>query len=196
MKTVFVDVDTQLDFLYPSGALYVPGAEHIVPAVARLNRHAAAHGISIVSTMDAHTEDDVEFRVWPPHCIAGTLGQHKAEATLDASRIVIPNRPCELAIEGVRQILVEKQTVDVWQAANLARVFDRLEAERFVVYGVVTEICVRYTAMGLLKAGKQVVVVTDAIAALKREDSERTLQEVCVSGGALAGLDQVLQQCV
>ena len=27
MKTVYVDVDTQLDFLYPAGALYVPGAD-------------------------------------------------------------------------------------------------------------------------------------------------------------------------
>ena len=33
MKTVFVDVDTQLDFLYPAGALYVPGGERIVPAI-------------------------------------------------------------------------------------------------------------------------------------------------------------------
>ena len=25
MNTVFIDVDTQLDFLYPAGALYAPG---------------------------------------------------------------------------------------------------------------------------------------------------------------------------
>ena len=31
MNTVFFDVDTQIDFLYPAGALYVPGAESIVP---------------------------------------------------------------------------------------------------------------------------------------------------------------------
>ena len=38
MNTVFLDVDTQIDFLYPAGALYVPGAEAIVPVVAKLNR--------------------------------------------------------------------------------------------------------------------------------------------------------------
>jgi nicotinamidase/pyrazinamidase len=37
MKTVFVDVDTQIDFLFPAGALYVPGAERLLPAIARLN---------------------------------------------------------------------------------------------------------------------------------------------------------------
>jgi len=45
MNTVFFDIDSQLDFLFPAGALYVPGAERIVPAIARLNRFAAAHGI-------------------------------------------------------------------------------------------------------------------------------------------------------
>ena len=43
MTTLFFDVDTQIDFLFPAGALYVPGAERIVPAIARLNQYAAAH---------------------------------------------------------------------------------------------------------------------------------------------------------
>ena len=34
MTTVFFDIDTQIDFMYPAGALYVPGAERIVPVVA------------------------------------------------------------------------------------------------------------------------------------------------------------------
>ena len=60
MRTVFFDIDTQLDFLYPAGALYVPGAERIVPAIARLNRYAGRHGIPVVSTTDAHFEEDVK----------------------------------------------------------------------------------------------------------------------------------------
>jgi len=58
VKTVFFDVDTQIDFLYPAGALYVPGAEVIVNTVAGLNRYAGEHGIPVVSTMDAHSEND------------------------------------------------------------------------------------------------------------------------------------------
>ena len=60
------------DSLYPSGALYVPGAEAIVDRVAALNLWAARHAIPVISTMDAHTPNDPEFRDWPPHCIAGT----------------------------------------------------------------------------------------------------------------------------
>jgi nicotinamidase/pyrazinamidase len=191
MKTVFFDVDSQLDFLYPAGALYVPGAERIVPAIARLNRFAAERGIPVISTMDAHAENDPEFARWPPHCIARTTGQHKAERTLLEKRVVIPNRECEIALDGAQQIVVEKQTVDVFQAPNLSRVIECLEADRFVVYGVVTEICVLFAARGLLKAGKQVTVVTDAVETLKAEDSARALSEICASGGSLATVSQV-----
>ena len=186
MGTVFFDVDSQLDFLYPSGALYVPGAERVVPAIARLNRHAAAHSVSVISTTDAHAENDPEFRVWPPHCIAGTTGQHKAEATLLDRRIVIPNRPYPLDLDGAQQIVVEKQHVDVFTAPNLQRIVDLLGADRYVVYGVVTEICVLFAARGLLKSGKRVVVVTDAVETLNPADSARALKEITDAGGTLA----------
>jgi nicotinamidase/pyrazinamidase len=192
MKTVFVDVDTQLDFLFPAGALYVPGAERILPAVARLNRHAAERGIPVISTTDAHAENDPEFAVWPPHCVAGTTGQHKAETTLLGRRVVIPNAPCDLAIAGANQVIVEKQTVDVFQARNLARVVERLGAERCVVYGVVTEICVLYAVRGLLGMGKQVLVVTDAVEMLRSEDSRRAVDEMCAGGAMLTTVSEVM----
>ena len=192
MKTIFFDIDSQLDFLYPAGALYVPGAERIVPAIAHLNRYAAAHGIPVISTVDAHAENDPEFRDWPPHCVAGTTGQHKAEITLLDKRVVVPNRPCELALDGAQQIVVEKQNVDVFTAPNLARVIEYLGADRFVVYGVVTEICVLFAARGLLKYGKPVTIVTDAVAALTAEASQRALAEIRASGGTLAQVGQAL----
>jgi nicotinamidase/pyrazinamidase len=191
MNTVYFDIDSQLDFLYPSGALYVPNAEKIVPAIARLNRQAAARGIPVVSTVDAHTESDPEFKVWPHHCIAGTWGQRKAESTLLTKRVVIPNRICELPIEGVEQVIVEKQTVDVFLAPNLARVIDKLDAAKCVLYGVVTEICVLYAARGLAKLGKQVTVVTDAIEPLNAEESAKTLAEMQALGCALTTAAQI-----
>jgi nicotinamidase/pyrazinamidase len=186
MKTLFFDIDSQLDFLYPAGALYVPGAERVVPNIARLNRHAAARGIPVISTVDAHTEDDPEFRVWPHHCVAGTTGQHKAEPTLLERRVVVPNAPCAIAIEGAQQVIVEKQNVDVFTAPNLTRVIEQLAADRFVVYGVVTEICVLFAARGLLKFGKPVIVVTDAVETLRSEDSARALAEIAAGGGTFA----------
>ena len=114
MRTVFVDVDTQLDFLFPAGALYVPGAERILAALGQLNRYAGAHGIPLLSTADAHAENDPEFAAWPPHCVAGTLGQRKPAATLLENRAVIPNREASTAFDRASQYIVEKQTIDVF----------------------------------------------------------------------------------
>jgi nicotinamidase/pyrazinamidase len=185
MKAVFIDIDTQLDFLLPSGALSVPGAERIVPAIARLNRHAAANGTVVISTMDAHLENDVEFRSWPPHCVAGCWGQRKPENTLLERRVVIPNSEGAIDVHGTPQIIVEKQTVDVFQTKTIGRVLDALGAFEYVVYGVVTEICVLNAVRGLLKRGKPVTVVTDAIQALSDEASHRALAEIESGGGKL-----------
>jgi nicotinamidase/pyrazinamidase len=185
MKTVFFDIDSQLDFLYPGGALYVPGAEGIVPRIAHLNRFAAQRGIPIVSTVDAHFEADVEFKIWPHHCVAGTTGQRKAEATLLEKRVAIPNRACDLNVDGAQQIIVEKQTVDAFAAPNFGQIIERLGADRCVIYGVVTEICVLHAACGLLKIGKTVAVVTDAVQSLKAEDSTRALDQIRSAGGTL-----------
>ena len=174
VKTVFVDVDTQIDFMFPAGALYVPGAERLLPAIARLNHFAAAQGIPLISTADAHSENDPEFRQWPPHCVAGTTGQRKPAETLVAD-----------------QIIVEKQALDVFSNPDFPALLDRLAADRYVVYGVATDYCVRLAAAGLLSTGKPVALVTDAIAAVNPEDGARTLDEFNARGGTLTTVSEL-----
>ena len=189
MSTVFVDVDTQLDFLYPGGGLYVPGAERIVPAIERLNRYAAAHGMTVLSTTDAHTENDPEFTKWPPHCVAGAIGQHKPAATLLDRRAVVPNLDCGLSLEGAQQIILEKQTVDVFEARQLRRVLETLNAKDFVVYGVATEICVWNAVRGLLALKRPVTVVAEAVKELAAADGARVFDQIRALGGVISTLD-------
>ena len=47
---VFVDIDTQRDFLEPTGALFVPGSTALVPHLARLTRFARDQRIPILAT--------------------------------------------------------------------------------------------------------------------------------------------------
>jgi len=192
MRIVFFDIDTQLDFVSPAGALYAMGAERIVPVVARLNRHAAANRIALVSTTDAHAENDPEFTQWPPHCVSGTLGQRKAPATLLDDLIVVPNCGELPDTGGVAQMIVEKQTVDVFEARTIAPLLERLAADRFVVYGVVTEICVRLAVRGLLRYGKPLTIVADAVQALRKEDGETALADLRAAGAAVATIGEVL----
>lgn len=192
MRTVFVDVDTQLDFLFPAGALYVPGAERIIPVVGQLNRYAGAHGIPLLSTADAHAENDLEFAAWPPHCVAGTLGQRKPAATLLETRVVVPNQEISAVLDTAGQYILEKQTIDVFETTTVRCILDWLRADRFVVYGVVTEICVISAVRGLLGPGKQVVVVADAIQALSAEKAARALEETRSLGGSIATMGEIL----
>ena len=179
MKTVFFDIDTQIDFLYPAGALYVPGAERLLPAISRLNQQAEI----VVSTMCAHDEDDPEFNDWPPHCVVGTTGQLKPQPTMLAERVVIPSKPVDVSI--ARQIILEKQQLNLFSNPNLLTLLEILEADEYVVYGVVTEYCVSHAALGLLETGKPVTLVTDAIRSLSDEESSRTIQAFTTRGGKL-----------
>jgi nicotinamidase/pyrazinamidase len=183
MNTVFFDIDTQIDFLFPAGALYAPGAEKIIGTVSKLNHHAAKHGIPVVSTMDAHSENDPEFRDWPHHCVVDTLGQQKPASTLLEKRVILPNSPSTVTLND--QILLEKQTFSALSNLNFGRLLDLLAAERYVVYGVVTEVCVRFAAFGLLETGKRVEIVTDAVCAYDQEKGAKTLAEFTALGGHL-----------
>ena len=193
MKTVFFDIDTQIDFLFPAGALYVPGAEGLLPTLAKLNRYAGARGIPLVSDMDAHTEDDPEFKDWPPHCIAGTQGQQKPADLMLDRRAVVPYVPGDCPIDGAAQIVLEKRTLDVFANPNLPQLLERLKADRYVVYGVVTEYCVNYAITGLLRTGKPVELVTDAIQALDPVAAERTIREFTGAGGRLTTASEAMR---
>jgi nicotinamidase/pyrazinamidase len=183
MKTVFFDIDTQNDFLLPAGALYAPGAEKIIGTIAKLNHHAAKHRIPVVSTMDAHSENDPEFRDWPHHCVVDTFGQQKPAPTLLEKRVILPNSPSSVTLND--QILLEKQTFSALSNVNFARLLNLLAADRYVVYGVVTEVCVKFAAFGLLETGKRVEIVTDAICPLDAANGAKTLAEFTALGGHL-----------
>jgi nicotinamidase/pyrazinamidase len=159
----YFDIDTQLDFMVPAGALYVPGAERLIPRVAELNRYAAANGIPVISTVCAHDENADEFRQWPPHCIVGTFGQLKPQSTLLERRVVIPNSPCDIDVTGAQQIIVEKNELDVFSNPNFLRLLEKLGIDSCEVYGVLMDYCVGLASMGLLKSGRTVHWRNEAI---------------------------------
>lgn len=193
MKTVFFDIDTQIDFLFPAGALYVPDSEKLLPVIAQLNQFAVSQGHLLISTTDAHSENDAEFQQWPPHCIAGTLGQRKPAITLTGKQASISTQPGQTGWENVTQILLEKQVLDCFSNPNLLPLLSDVNADRYVVYGVVTELCVQCASLGLLKtqSGKRVELVTDAIRSLSQDAERSMLAEFQQRGGSLTTAKQV-----
>ncbi len=198
MKTVFFDVDTQIDFLYPAGALYVPGAEQIITSLAQLVKHAATHKIQLISTTDAHTENDVEFEIWKPHCVLGTTGQQKPNSLLLNEALVISSTPESIEqiaanLQFAPQILLQKQHIDCFSNPNLQPLLQLLQGDRYVVFGVVTEVCVQKAILGLRALGAQVELVIDAVRSLNEHAAERFLRDLQEQGGRLTTVGAVVQ---
>lgn len=112
---VFLDVDTQVDFMCATGSLYVPSAEQIIPNLERLMGYALEHRIPVLSSADAHSPDDPSFAKWPPHCVVGTPGQRRISETQLPSAAIVPNRPgaFDAPAEWSGQFIIEKQEYDV-----------------------------------------------------------------------------------
>jgi len=194
-KTIFWDVDTQVDFIHPGGKLYVPGAEKILPRLERLTDYARRNGILIVASADAHQEGDEEFAQYPPHCLAGTPGQKKVPETLLEKPTVIPNRPVPLPANPVAagQVILEKQKFDVFSNPNTEALLAQLGGDvEIILYGVVTEICVAAAARGLLARGFRLRLVRDAVQHLDETRARALFEEVERGGGRLVTTDEVV----
>ena len=183
-KTVFVDIDTQFDFMNPRGNLYVPGAEDIVDNIKKLFDYAKEHKIKILSSVDAHTVDDPEFKLFPSHCIKGSIGNQKIEASTCKDNIFIENVEQDITASMMdhEQIIVESQTFDIFESINTDGIVNKLDACNYVVFGVATDYCVKAAVLGLLKRGCNVYLVTDATKAITKEGEEKSLNEMKDTG--------------
>ncbi len=192
----FWEVDTQADFMLPGGKLYVPGAERLLPNIRRLTDAARQGRVFLVSHGCYHTKDDPEFKTFPPHCIQGTAGSAYVPEALTEKVVTVPNEPTAALphdLSQYQQIHLEKQTLDIFESRHAGELVERLgDDAEFVVFGVVTEYCVRFAAKGLLERGRRVSVVKDAIETLKTEDGQRTEAELQALGARFITTDQAL----
>ena len=195
-KTVFVDIDTQFDFMDPRGNLYVPDAEDIVGNIKTLFDYAKEHKIKILSSIDAHMVDDPEFNLFPAHCIKGSPGNQKIEASTCSNNITIENRELEIteSIMDHEQIIVESQTFDIFESVNTDKIIKKLDAQNFVVFGVATDYCVKAAVLGLLKRGYNVSLVTDATKSITKEGNEKALNKMKNAGVVFTTTEDIIKE--
>jgi nicotinamidase/pyrazinamidase len=193
-KTILWDVDTQVDFMYPDGKLYVPSAEETVPAMRRLVQAARTAGVVHVASADDHELTDPEIsadpdwrNTYPPHCLRGTRGAQKIPETeqedpLPLALLSFPPGLVPGLVEGRREILLLKKNFNVFTNPNTEALLDALDPDEIVVFGVATDVCDDAAIRGFLQRGRRVRFVEDAARGL---DEARTAacQAVWRDGG-------------
>jgi nicotinamidase/pyrazinamidase len=197
-RLVFLDVDTQVDFMLPSGRLYVPHAEEIIPNLVKLMLWARDHRIPIISSADTHAPDDPEFAQWPPHCVAGTPGQRRIAETLFPDAVVVENRPgaFQAPQEWVGQFIIEKPVYDFTTNVNVDAILASLGQPRFVVFGVATEYCVLSDVLALHKRNLPVALVQDAIKPISEEGGRKAIEEMVAAGAQLVTTEEVCSPAI
>lgn len=168
MADVVLVVDMLRGFLEKGYPLYCgDDARRIIPRVRDLLERENASGSRIIFICDNHAANDLEFQMFPPHCVKGT---EEAE--------VIP----ELA--SFAKEVVPKQRYSAFFNTDLD---DRIRQEnpsKITVCGVCTDICVMHTVADARNRDYLVEVPADCVATFDPKAHHFALQHISKILGA------------
>lgn len=169
-NTALIVVDVQNDFADPQGALYVQGAEAIIPAINAAIRQAETAGACVVITQDWHPEHTPHFAkdggIWPVHCVANSWGAqlHPKLAEVDALRI----QKGSGGEDGYSAFSVRDPETGAEKETGLAAALRARGITRVAVAGLATDYCVQATVLDALRLGFETQVLADAIRPVER----------------------------
>ena len=165
-KTLIV-VDMLNDFLKPDGKLYCgPTAEAIMPGVIALVQKYKDNDDVILFLADAHDEDDLEFKRFPKHCVAGTEG---AELIEELSKIVEDYDNYEV---------INKTRYSGFYETDLADAVFFEDPDLVEVVGICTSICVMDTVGGLANRDYKINLYKELVADFDQEMHEMSLKRM------------------
>ncbi|MEE9583928.1 MAG: isochorismatase family cysteine hydrolase [Candidatus Brocadiales bacterium] len=155
-------IDMLNDFVVKGAPLKVPGARGIIGNIRRQINKARRNNIPIIYCCDSHSKDDREFEVWPPHAVRGSRGAEIIEE--------LKPRPEDL--------VVKKRTYSGFYRTALDKTLKRLGVQHLILTGVLTNVCILYTAADANMRGYEVSVPEDCVAALRAEDHRFALRQI------------------
>jgi nicotinamidase-related amidase len=129
MSTAVLVIDMVRGFMEPGYNLYLgERGRSIIPNVVRLLKQEQSGNSPILYLCDNHDPDDLEFKIYGPHCVAGTIETE-----------VIP----ELA--GFKGEYIPKKRYSSFYNTGLDNSLTRIKPDKLIICGVCTEICVCFT---------------------------------------------------
>lgn len=142
MKRAVIVADAINGFL-KFGNLASPRMLRVLPCIEEQLKRESAAGSLIIFLHDNHAPDDPEFKMFPPHCIAGTGETHVVEEL-------------QPYMEGA--VLIPKTKYDGFYQTTLAAELAAFGPDEVIMTGVCTDICVLHTVEGLVNRGYRTIV--------------------------------------
>lgn len=148
MTNVVIVVDMLKGFL-EQGKLANPSIRWIIPNIVDLVRRKAEDGWEIIFVGDSHKKDDLEFQMFPEHCIEGTEETNIINELYRYYNIYIP-----------------KTRYSGFFGTNLESILKLRSRQEVIVVGIYADICVLYTAAGLRNLDYKVTIPKDCTTTL------------------------------
>ena len=150
MANVVLVIDMVQGFLEPGHNLYCgDDSRSIIPNVQALLERERRDGSSILFISDHHDPDDLEFHVFPVHCVKGTEEPD-----------VIP----ELSDFVTESNVVPKNRYSGFFNTDLDQRLEALNPDKVILCGVCTDICVLHTTSDARNRDYSVEVPANCVA--------------------------------
>ena len=168
MARAVLVVDMLKGFLEEGYPLYVGDkARQIIPNIQGLLEQALAQGSKIFFVCDQHEPDDLEFKMFPPHCIAGT-----PEAEVIPKLAKYPGE------------IIPKKRYSAFFNTSLEEKLKQLKPDKIIVCGVLTDICVMHTVADARNRDYYVEVPVDCVASSDEKAHQFALDHMAKVLGA------------
>ncbi|MCR1963230.1 cysteine hydrolase [Clostridium perfringens] len=128
-RTMLLIVDINKGFA-KAGALYSDRIEKLINPISNLAKYALNNGIKVKAFTDYHTEDSIELKVYPKHCMKDT----------DEWELVD-----ELNLEGIE--VIKKNSTNGFLEENF--ILNKEEIDNVIIVGDCTDICIYQLAISL-----------------------------------------------
>jgi len=161
-KEALLIIDMLNDFVEEGAVLEVPSARKIIPKIKKRIEEARKKQIKIIYVCDAHQKDDKEFQKWPPHAIMGTQG----------AEIIEELRPQE------EDFVVKKRRYSGFLGTDLDLLLRELRIEKIYIVGILTNICVFFTAAEASMRDYEVIVYADSVTTISEREHRFALAEL------------------
>ncbi|MDD2472065.1 MAG: cysteine hydrolase, partial [Dehalococcoidales bacterium] len=172
MGNVVLVIDMLKGFCEEGYPLYCgQNACKIIPEIRKLLEEELEKGSHILFIADSHSSDDLEFKMFPPHCIKGT-----AESEIINELACIPGEK------------IGKTRYSAFYNTDLESRLEELKPGKLIVCGVCTDICVMHTVADARNRDYEVEVAADCVASFNSQAHEWALEHMeTVLGARITG---------